>query len=508
MSKAAAMKAYYTSPLNIVEAMNHAGLFEQWFQGASWDGWRSVLKAAYALPMSEAEVSFFKSIAGDRKPPGKQVKELWCVAGRRAGKDSIASLVVAFSAALFSGQHALRHGERATVLCLAVDREQASIILGYVKSYFQNIPPFQAMVERETINGLELSNAVDIVVATNSYRSVRGRTILVAVLDEVAFWQDENTAKPDIATYAAIVPGMATLPGAMLIGISTPHKRSGLLFSKWKAHFGQNDDGRLVIQAASTVLNPTLPAKVIEQAMADDPVAAAAEWMAEWRSDLAGFISTELLDAAVDRGVTVRAPQANLYYYGFTDSASGTGKDLFTVCIAHADGDKPTLDVAHEIRPPFSPTTAIEQVSALLKSYRCSEVTGDRYAAGFVVEGFARNGITYKHAERDRSETYLEALPLLTSGRARLLDNKRLLAQFAALERRSLSSGRDVVDHPDRQHDDLANSAAGALAAAGGRAPMRITPEAVAEVVMAGRARRLGFIGERAAAQARRLRGY
>ena len=31
-----------------------------------------------------------------------------------------------------------------------------------------------------------MNNAVDIVVATNSFRSIRGRTILVAIFDEVA----------------------------------------------------------------------------------------------------------------------------------------------------------------------------------------------------------------------------------------------------------------------------------------------------------------------------------
>jgi hypothetical protein len=35
--------------------MDHPGLFKQWFDGPSWDGWRAVLKAAFCLLMSEAE---------------------------------------------------------------------------------------------------------------------------------------------------------------------------------------------------------------------------------------------------------------------------------------------------------------------------------------------------------------------------------------------------------------------------------------------------------------------
>ena len=90
------------------------------------------------------------------------------------------------------------------------------------------------------------------------------------------FTLDEHSARPDVATYRALVPATATLldQGAMIVGISTPHKQSGLLWDKYKAHFGKDGDV-LVIQAASTVLNPTLPKSIIEQAMEDDPIAAA-----------------------------------------------------------------------------------------------------------------------------------------------------------------------------------------------------------------------------------------
>jgi len=53
--------------LDIVRAINHPELFEPWFRGATWDGWRTVLKAAYALPMTPAEVDFFRTVA-ERDP--------------------------------------------------------------------------------------------------------------------------------------------------------------------------------------------------------------------------------------------------------------------------------------------------------------------------------------------------------------------------------------------------------------------------------------------------------
>jgi hypothetical protein len=92
-------------------------------------------------------------------------------------------------------------------------------------------------------------------------------------------------------------------------------------------------------------------------------------------------------------------------------------------------------------------------------------VTGDRYAANWVTEGFGKVGVAYSNSERDRSQLYLDAIPLFTSGRARLLDNPRLIHQFASLERRTSPLGKDRIDHGPNGHDDLCNAAAGALVA-------------------------------------------
>ena len=95
------------------------------------------------------------------------------------------------------------------------------------------------------------------------------------------------------------------------------------------------------------------------------------------------------------------------------------------------------LDAVLEIRAPYSPTAACEQVAGMLRSYNVRTVTGDRYSAQFVVDAVSKHGVVYEHSKRDRSAIYQDALPLFTSGRARLLDNPRMVNQFASLERRT-----------------------------------------------------------------------
>src|SRR5437868_12238462 len=46
-----------------------------------------------------------------------------------------------------------------------------------------------------------------------------------------------------------------------------------------------------------------------------------------------------------------------------------------------------------------------------------------------------------------------------------LLEDARLLAQIVGIERRTARGGRDSIDHAPGAHDDVANAAAGAIAA-------------------------------------------
>jgi hypothetical protein len=456
---------FLSSPLTIVEVMSHPGLFLKWFEGESWDGWRTVLKAAFALPMSKGERAFFRTVA-ERDPPRHRVKELWIVAGRRAGKDSIASLIAAYSALLFRvGYDKLRPGEKAVVQCLACDRDQAKIVLNYVRSFFDHIPPLRGMVTRRTATGLELQNDVSIEVATNSFKAVRGRSFLLSILDEVAYYQDETSARPDIETYNAVKPGLATLPGAMLVGISSPYRKAGLLHAKYKRHFGVDDDDVLVVKAPSLVLNPTLDRAIIDKAYEDDPQVARAEWGAEFRDDISGFVDADVVAACVSPGTRELPPMRGVRYFGFVDPSGGSS-DSMTLAIAHREGDRVIVDAIRERRPPFSPDDCVIEQAATLRSYGVGTVQGDRYAGEWPRERFAAHGIRYEPCEQPKSALYQALLPALNAKRVELLDIPRLVTQLCSLERRTARGGRDSIDHPPGGHDDLANVIAGAVVAA------------------------------------------
>ena len=84
---------------------------------------------------------------------------------------------------------------------------------------------------------------------------------------------------------------------------------------------------------------------------------------------------------------------------------------------------------------------------------------------------FAKAGIKYELAPDPKSAIYGGFLPLINSGKVRLLGNKRLVNQLIGLERRTSRAGRDSIDHAPGGHDDIANAVAGALLLATAKLP-------------------------------------
>jgi hypothetical protein len=134
-----------------------------------------------------------------------------------------------------------------------------------------------------------------------------------------------------------------------------------------------------------------------------------------------------------------------------------------TLAIAHREDGSAVLDAIREVRPPFSPEVVVQDFAETLKRYRISQVRGDRYGAEWVAEQFRKVGITYRPAEKAKSDIYREFLPAINSQTVELLDHSKLIAQLCALERRTARGGRDSIDHPPNGRDDVVNAAAGAV---------------------------------------------
>ncbi|QTP55425.1 hypothetical protein HNO51_12480 [Billgrantia sulfidoxydans] len=456
--------------VTIRDAMIDPALFGGQFGDESFLGWRALLAGFYGLPLQDDELDAWQQITR-RSAPTSAAEELWLVVGRRGGKSQAAALLAVFEACFRDYRDKLSPGERATVMVLAADRKQARSAFRYITGLIESNPMLAALVERQDAESIDLTNRCTIEVHTASFRAVRGYSTPLVIADEIAFWRSEDSANPDKEIINAIRPAMATL-GGRLVALSSPYARRGELWETYRRDFGKESE-ILVAQAPSRVMNPTLPARVVERALERDEASAKAEYLAEFRSDVEAFLTREVVEACTELGRIELPPITGTRYTAFTDPAGGSGKDAFTLAIGHLEGSVAVVDAIRSRKPPFSPEAVVAEFSDLLKQYRISSVTGDRYAGEFPRELYRNQGITYEIADRPRSDLYRDMLPLMNSGRVSLPENAQLLKELVSLERRTARSGKDTIDHGPGGHDDLANSVAGVVTTLGLKRQLR-----------------------------------
>ncbi len=429
----------------------------------SWAVWRAVLKAAFCIPMSDADTAAFASVSGGRKPPTRRVDELWAVAGRRGGKSRTAAVIGTYIAALENHAHKLAPGETGYVLVLSPSKSQARAVHDYCEGFLTSSPILAKQLDGDpTAEEIRLKGNIIIGVHTNSYRTVRGRTLLACVFDESAYWRDESSASPDVETYRAVIPALATT-GGMLVGISSPYRRLGLLHTKHRDHFGKDDDEVLVVQGGTATFNPCINTAVVDRARRNDPEAARAEWDAEFRNDLSALLDDAVIDAAIDHSRPLDLPYRHEFKYcAFVDASAGR-HDHFTMCIGHREDERFVADVIRGARPPFDPNGIAAEYADLARSYGCDEITGDNFAGDWTVRAFENAGIAYARAEKPKSALYLEAVPWFMRNAILIPNHPRLIRELRLLERRVAPSGKDRVDHGQGGSDDYANALVGAM---------------------------------------------
>lgn len=454
--------------MNIIEACKDPNLFRPFLGDdlSSWMPWFTALRTIYGLPIeSERGRELVRECSG--RDPDLLAEDGYSTAlmltGRRSGKSRASSLIGAFEAALSGREARLAQGEVGLVAIISPTKQQSGIVKSYLRSIFQT-PLLAREVVAERKDGFELRNGVHIQILSGDYRNCRGFSGLALILDELCFFglDEESKVKSDTELVRALLPSLATT-GGRLIGISSPYTPSGWAHAQWKRHFGNNTTNTLVWNAPSRTMNPTLPQKVVDDAMAEDPEGASSEYMACWRQAMSALVPRDVVERLIVLGRRELMPQRRKQYVAGVDISSGRQDDA-ALAICHLEGRTVVLDKLKVYTPPFSPNSVIADMARECNRWDIRIAYGDNYSAEFVSSAFRDNGILYEKCEKNKSQLYLELLPRLCTGQGsdgiELLDDPMLVNQLIKLERKTRSGGRDVVDHPRGGKDDAVNAVA------------------------------------------------
>src|SRR5262249_23868762 len=305
--------------------------------GHSWHGWRSLLLAPMGEPPKPEELGTHRRPNERGQPPTERVSELVAVVGRRGGKSRAIATLLCYLACLVDYRPRLASGEVGVALCIAPSQEQSKIVRDYCEGILEASPILRQLIRRSTSETIELTNRVVISVRSASYRRLRGQTCIACIADEAAFWFNEDSSNPDYEILNAVRPSLATT-GGLLCVISSPYARRGVLWDSFKNHFGaQGNPSILVAKAATRELNPSLSQQFIDREYEKDPIWAAAEYGAEFRTDIESFVTSESVEGCIDAGVRERPYDRRNLYSAFIDP-SGGASDSFTMAVAHKEG--------------------------------------------------------------------------------------------------------------------------------------------------------------------------
>jgi hypothetical protein len=240
------------------------------------------------------------------------------------------------------------------------------------------------------------------------------------------------------------------------------HRKVGYMYRQYRRLFGNDDAEDLCWFAPSATMNPKLPSGVVANAIAENKSKASAEFLNIWREDIADFMPLDVIEGTTDWGVTERPPVKGTFYFAYGDPAGGTGKDSFTLAIAHL-GEKDVLfvDAIRERVPRFVTADVIRDYIALLRTYCIDTIMSDDYGGGHYADEWRRGGMKWRDSPK-KSDIYVAFLALLEAKRAVVLDHSKYRTQAAALERR-IVGGNEIIDHPASTHDDVVNAVAGVL---------------------------------------------
>ena len=245
---------------------------------------------------------------------------------QEGGKSFILSLIACYLACFCDWRQYLAAGERATVMIVCADLKQTRVIPRYVEGLLRSTSMLSALITNKTRQSITLSNRVVIESHAASFRSTRGYSLIAVLCDELGFWPtDENSAEPDKEILNALRPGLANIPGSMLLCASSPYARRGELWNAHRKHYGKNDSNVLIWQAPTRTMNPRIPQRVIDEALASDPASANAEFGAQFRTDVEAFVTLEAVTQCISQKTIERKPEPIINYVGFCDPAGGSG---------------------------------------------------------------------------------------------------------------------------------------------------------------------------------------
>lgn len=300
--------------------------------------------------------------------------------------------------------------------------------------------------------------------------ALRGKTLVGAVLDEFAFFRDENFHVNDVEVYRAISPRVVR--GGQILIPSTPWAEAGLLHKFWKENWGKPTTALVAHAPTVAILDDEQTRALVARERRNDPTNAAREFDAQFMgSDATAFFDPRAIEAAIDDSLKLPAPLvAGAIVSPGADFAFRT--DSSALAIVQRDSDLYELSELQELVPgktALVPSVTVKTFAGVVIRYGARQVAADGHYEETIREHLFDEKITLTRTPdgaAGKAECFQVTRLLLHEGKIRLPRHERLIQQLREVKVRALSGGGISIESPRWRtggHGDLVSALVNAI---------------------------------------------
>lgn len=407
------------------------------------------------------------------------------VAGARAGKTYVIGALRALHLALTCPLNTLAPGEEAVAAIIAPDPRQRKQAYNYVLGAARSHADIAALIEgdpgKESFR-LRRTDGVVLVESVPAKRggsAGRGRSLVCAVLEEAAFFLDENHVVNDVEVFRGVQPRV--LSGGQAIISSTPWSEAGLLYEEFVANHPEpkcaaphlvepGRPHRAIAAHAPTLLlrdvQETRDTVAAEQHR--DPANAAREYGAQFMSaGTTQLFSGAAVLAAIDKALMQGSPR-DPYAANCMGVDLGFTNDAAVGAVVERTAEVYRLLEYRELLPEpgraLKPSAVFKDLVGTAKRYGVQELVSDMHYAESAREAFHDAELVFISAatgQQGKAEMYAEARRVFEEGLIKIPHDERLLAQLRDVRRRPLPGGGYAITQTRTKgggHGDIATA--------------------------------------------------
>jgi hypothetical protein len=392
---------------------------------------------------------------------GNKTHAVWAL-GRRCGKTLMAAIAALYACFVLEDQYRrrVRKTEKWYILTIANDQSQAKLALNNIRQLLMDSPLVDE-ITRETATEIETSNNCVFQAIPASARASRGKAVVMLIMDELSFAIEGDANRGAKAIYDALSPSIAQFgQHGRILELSSPWLTDGLFYQ----HYCEAKSGEFPFMQAVNLptweVNVNLPwgCAFLDAELKRDPDKFWVEYGAQFAKNNSALLATEIVEAAINKERGVLFPEKEFtgtYVLSLDPARGGVGRDDYTACIVHYEGERLVVDKFHAFEPDFEiggkKEVNMAKVEEWIKEhhriYEFQSIVLDQFNSSFIIQNLSKD---FPIAElawsvSTKMRAFSKMKELFNAGLIELYPHQKAIAQLKNLSVIYRASGQWAV---------------------------------------------------------------